>query len=31
VRERADAELLNLDRKALVLATFTRLEALARR
>jgi DNA polymerase III subunit delta' len=31
VRERADAELLNLDRKALILATFGRLEALARR
>jgi DNA polymerase-3 subunit delta' len=31
VRERADAELLNLDKKALVLATFARLEALARR
>jgi DNA polymerase-3 subunit delta' len=31
VRERADAALLNLDRKALLAGTFARLEALARR
>jgi len=31
VRERDDAVLLNLDRKALILGTFARLEALARR
>ena len=31
LRERDDAVLLNLDRKALILGTFARLEALARR
>jgi DNA polymerase-3 subunit delta' len=31
VRERADAELLNLDKRALITGTFARLEALARR
>jgi DNA polymerase-3 subunit delta' len=31
LRERADAALLNLDKKALVLGTFAKLEAIARR
>jgi len=31
LREKDDAVLLNLDRKALIMSTFARLEALARR